>query len=424
MENTPPQFSKRYKAYALLALTGMYTFNFIDRQIIVVLQESIKTELGLSDTQLGLLTGLSFALFYVTLGIPIARFADRSNRRNIVSASLAIWSLMTAISGFAQNFFQLLLARIGVGIGEAGGSPPAHSMISDYFPPEQRATAFSVYSMGVYLGILLGYIGGGLLDQHYGWRIALMSLGLPGIIYALILLFTVKEPPRGLSDNKVGEATPDESFWDVLNYLLSKKTFIFLSLAAALHNIGGYGVGNFFAPFLARTHHMPVAQIGLWMGLSAGIGGMIGVFLGGYMADRFSKSDIRWYLWIPVIGELLILLPHAGMIFLPNSTLVLGCYFLSAFVGAFYLGPCLAVTHNLVDAHKRALASAILFLILNLIGLGMGPLLIGMISDYLSADYGSDSLRYAFCIVFFTGSIASVLFYLAGKHYPQDLEMK
>lgn len=169
---------------------------------------------------------------------------------------------------------------------------------------------------------------------------------------------------------------------------------------------------------------MPVAQIGLWMGLSAGIGGMIGVFLGGYMADRFSKSDIRWYLWIPVIGELLILLPHAGMIFLPNSTLVLGCYFLSAFVGAFYLGPCLAVTHNLVDAHKRALASAILFLILNLIGLGMGPLLIGMISDYLSADYGSDSLRYAFCIVFFTGGIALVLFYLAGKHYPKDLETK
>ena len=151
-----------------------------------------------------------------------------------------------------------------------------------------------------------------------------MSLGLPGIIYALILLFTVKEPPRGLSDNKVGEEIPDESFWDVLNYLLSKKTFVFLSLGCALHNLGAYGVGNFFAPFLARIHEMPVTQIGLWMGLSAGIGGMIGVFLGGYMADRFSKSDIRWYLWIPLVGELLILLPHAGMIFLPNSTLVLG----------------------------------------------------------------------------------------------------
>ncbi len=420
MDNERPLYSKQYKGYVLLILTGVYTFNFIDRQILVILQESIKTDLGLSDTQLGLLTGLSFALFYVTLGIPIARLADRSNRRNIISASLAVWSLMTAISGFALNFTQLLLARIGVGVGEAGGSPPAHSMISDYFPAEQRGTALSIYSMGIYFGILLGYIGGGMLDEAVGWRYALMILGLPGIIYALILLFTVKEPPRGLSDNKVGEDAPDESFRDVLNILLSKKTFVFVALACGIHTIGNYGVGNFFAPFLARIHGMSAGEIGTWMGLSAGIGGMAGTFLGGFLGDKLAKIDVRWYIWLAVIAELVNFIPLAGSIFLSSTTLVLFFYFISAFLTAIYLGPSLAVTHSLVDAHKRALASAILFLILNLIGLGGGPLLVGAISDYLSADYGAESLRYAFCVTFLTGAIALVLFYMASTFYPQE----
>lgn len=413
MDNDRPLYSKRYKGYVLLILTGVYTFNFIDRQILVILQESIKGDLGLSDTQLGLLTGLSFALFYVILGIPIARLADRSNRRNIISVSLAVWSLMTAVSGFAQNFIQLLLARIGVGVGEAGGSPPAHSMISDYFPAEQRGTALSIYSMGIYFGILLGYIGGGFLDEAVGWRYALMILGLPGIVYALVLLFTVKEPPRGLSDNKVGEDAPDETFRDVLNILLSKKTFVFVALACGIHTIGNYGVGNFFAPFLARIHGMSAGEIGTWMGLSAGIGGMAGTFLGGFLGDKLAKIDVRWYIWLAVIAELINFIPFAGSVFLSNTDLVLFFYFISAFLTAIYLGPCLAVTHSLVDAHKRALASAILFLVLNLIGLGGGPLLVGAISDYLNPTYGAESLRYAFCVTFLTGAIALVLFYMA-----------
>ncbi|MEM9921866.1 MAG: MFS transporter, partial [Bacteroidota bacterium] len=269
--NEKPTYSKRYKAYVLLLLTGVYTFNFIDRQILVILQESIKGELGLSDTQLGLLTGLSFALFYVTLGIPVARLADKGNRRNIIAISLALWSLMTAISGLVTNFMQLLLARIGVGVGEAGGSPPAHSMISDYFPPERRATALSVYSLGIYFGILLGYIGGGWLNQLYGWRIALMALGIPGILYALLLLFTVKEPPKGLSDHQIQEKSSD-SFADVLRLLASKKTFVFLALGCGAQTFGNYGVGNFYAPFLARVHEMPVGEIGTWLGLTTGFG--------------------------------------------------------------------------------------------------------------------------------------------------------
>lgn len=416
-----PIYSDRYKGYVLLILTGVYTFNFIDRQILVILQESIKSELGLSDTQLGLLTGLSFALFYVTLGIPIARLADKSNRRNIIAASLGVWSLMTALSGFAQNFIQLLLARIGVGVGEAGGSPPAHSMISDYFPPEKRATALSIYSLGIYFGILLGYLGGGWLDEYFGWRIALMVLGLPGLLYALLLLFTVKEPPKGYSDNKIKEEVPDESFWYVLKVLMSKKTFVFLAFACGIHTFANYGVGNFYAPFLARVHEMPIGQIGTWLGLTTGIGGMLGTFFGGYMGDFLSKKDVRWYLWLPVIAELLNFLPAYGAFFISDTTWALVCYGITAFLTAVYMGPCLAVTHNLVDAHKRALASAILFLVLNLIGLGLGPLAIGALSDYLAPTYGAESLRYAFCFTFFTGAVAMVLYYLAAKHYPNEI---
>ena len=437
-----PQYSQRYKAYVLLILTGVYTFNFIDRQILVIIQESIKAELGLSDTQLGLLTGFTFAVFYVTLGLPIARFADKNNRRNVVAWALAIWSGMTAISGLVTNFFQLLLARVGVGVGEAGGSPPAHSMISDYFPAHQRATALSIYSMGIYVGILAGYSLGGWIDATYGWRMAFYALGIPGIIYALLLFFTVKEPPKGHSDAAVtadfskkkipgsafsevtGEGPKEASFWEVVRILLSKKTFIFVAFACGLHTFGNYGVGNFFAPFLARVHGMPVEDIGTWLGITSGFGGIIGTFLGGFLADKYGRKDLRWYMWIPIIAGL-INLPFSYFAFFDgNLNVVLFTYFMTALLTALYLGPSIAVTHNLIDAKKRALASAILFLVLNFIGLGLGPLGIGMISDYLSADYGAESLRYAFTITWVTGIISLILFYLGSKNYQNEALVK
>ncbi|MEM7019279.1 MAG: MFS transporter, partial [Pseudomonadota bacterium] len=208
--------------YALVVLTIVYTFNFIDRQLLAILQESIKADLDLMDWQLGLLTGFAFALFYVTAGIPIARWADRSNRRNIIALAIGLWSLMTAISGFVQNYTQLLLARIGVGVGEAGGSPPAHSIISDIFPPEKRASALAFYSMGVNFGILFGFLAGGWLNEFFGWRVAFMVVGLPGILIALIVLFTLREPIRGLSENRQAQADDNESFVDVLKLLWSR----------------------------------------------------------------------------------------------------------------------------------------------------------------------------------------------------------
>jgi len=417
-----PVYSDSYRAYVLLVLTGVYTFNFIDRQILVILQESIKSELGLTDTQLGLMTGLTFALFYVTLGIPIARFADKSNRRNIVALSLAIWSAMTAISGLAGNYIQLLLARIGVGIGEAGGSPPSHSIISDYFPPERRATALSIYSVGIYIGILFGYSLGGWLDQNYGWRTALMVLGIPGLLYALLVLFTVKEPPKGHSDPESVYKNKEVSFQEVIGFLLSKKTFIFLALGCGVHTFSNYGVGNFFAPFLARVHGMEVASIGAALGITSGVGGMIGTFLGGYLADRLGAKDIRWYLWVAVIAGLINYIPAYFAFFSDDTNFVLINYFFSALFTAIYLGPCIAVTHNLVNAKMRALSSAILFLILNLIGLGLGPLGIGAISDYLAPEYGAESLRYSFSFTYLTEAISIVLFWLAAKSYSKDLD--
>jgi len=410
----------------LLVLTGVYTFNFIDRQILVILQESIKKDLGLTDTHLGMLTGLTFALFYATLGIPIARYADRSNRRNIVGISLIIWSLMTAVSGLVNNFVQLLIARIGVGIGEAGGSPPSHSIVSDYYPPHKRASALAIYSTGIYVGILFGYMIGGWIDENYGWRMAFFALGLPGVLYAMIVFLTVKEPRRGMSDKRLNndDAIPvrrSKDFLEVLTLLLKKKTFVFISLAAGFNAFVTYGIGNFFAPFLARIHHMETASIGIALGLVVGVGGITGTYAGGYFADRLGKRDIRWYLYVPILAGLVVV-PFSITSFLHGDlTLVLACNAVATFLTAVYMGPSLAVIHNLVDAHTRALASAVFFLILNLVGMGLGPLSIGYISDLLSTDYGVESLRYAFMFSFIPGTISIILFYLASRTYKHEV---
>ena len=413
--------NKGYRNYVLLILTGVYTFNFIDRQILVILQESIKTDLDLSDTQLGLLTGFAFALFYVTLGIPIARWADRSNRKNIIALSLTVWSAMTALSGFVHNYWQLLLARIGVGIGEAGGSPPAHSIISDYFPAEQRATALSIYSIGIYIGILFGYLAGGWIDQYFGWRMAFLAIGIPGMLYALIVFFTVKEPVKGQTDKKPQKEAKASSIMAVTKHLLSYKTFIYLAFACGLTTFGSYGVGNFTPPFLARVHGLDSATIGTWLSLSSGIGGGLGTFLGGYLADKLGRKDVRWYLWISILAGVFKLIPATIIFFSENSQLVLIATFFSTFAVGIFLGPSLAVIHNLVTAKMRAFASAILFFVLNLIGLGFGPMVIGMVSDFLEPTYQQYSLRWAFTITYFTGLGAMFLYYKASQHYTADL---
>src|SRR5205809_3536823 len=315
--NERKKASTRYRNYVLAMLTLVYVFNFIDRQVLVILQESIKKELRLSDTQLGMLSGFTFAVFYVTLGIPIARMADKTNRRNIVSVSLGLWSIMTACSGLARNFIQLLLARIGVGVGEAGGSPPAHAMISDYFPPEKRSTALSVYSAGLYFGVLTGFLTGGYLNQQLGWRSAFFVVGIPGIIFSLLFYVTVKEPQRGATDTNTQMDEP--SLREVLKILYSNKTFVFLSLASALNVFCLYGLINWAPSFLVRLHGMKISEVGASLGLIYGIGGAIGSFAGGFLTDHFGKKDKRWYLKIPAYAILIAIPCAAGTIFLQNT---------------------------------------------------------------------------------------------------------
>lgn len=421
--------SGRYKWYVLFMLTIMYTFNFIDRQILVILQEPIKAELGLSDTQLGLLTGLAFAALYVTLGIPIARYADLNNRKNVVAISLAVWSAMTIVSGRAMNFMQLLWARIGVGIGEAGGSPPAHSIISDYFPPEKRATALSIYSTGIYIGILLGYIVGGVIARYYGWRMAFYALGIPGVLFSVVLYLTVKEPIKGQMDKIKASNNPDvqndliatPSVNETLRHLLTKKTFIFAALASGFHTFTTYGVGNFLPSFLQRVHGVDIVTAGIVLGLTTGVGGFIGTYLGGYLADKKRASDMRWYMWVPLIAGILNIVPSLILFFTTSAQLAMIMTFFTGSLTAFFLGPTIAVTHSLVSPKMRAFASAILFFILNFIGLGLGPLLVGMASDALTPMFGDESLRWAFLMTMIAGIISMILTVLAAKNYKKDL---
>lgn len=418
---TVPQFSAGAKWYTLGALTTMYVFSFIDRQILVILQESIKADLGLMDWHLGMLSGISFAIFYVVLGIPIARLADKGNRRNIVAIALATWSLMTAISGAAQNFTHLLLARIGVAVGEAGGSPPAHSMISDIFPPQQRATALSIYSMGINFGVLFGFIIGGWVNDFFGWRTVFFVIGVPGILWALVIRFSITEPRRGQSEHVTVEsvAPPIKA---VFALLWSRKSFRHLSLAAALHAFVGYGVGQWIASFFIRTYALEsTGELATWLGLISGTAGAAGTFLGGYLCDRFGVKDKRWYVWLPAAATLAAV-PFSLTVYLLNDYhTALWVYLVPVFLGAMYLGPTIAMTHGIVSLRMRALASAILFFVLNLIGMGIGPLFTGILSDALSVHYGDQGLRYALVAVVLVYGWSTFHYLMAGRTIREDL---
>ena len=424
MTSSRPQvdqdYSAAYKRFVLLMLTIVYALNFIDRQILVILQEPIKAEMGLSDAQLGLLSGFAFAVIYVTAGIPIAYWADRGNRRNIVSLALAVWSGMTAVSGLVQNYSQLLLARIGVGLGEAGGSPPAHSMISDYYPPEQRGTALSIYSTGIYAGILLGFLFGGVIAEAFGWRTAFMVVGIPGVVFAIILRFTVREPHRGRWD-AAGMSAVKPGLKETMEVLRDRPSFWYLALGAAFISYVAYGNGNFLPSFLIRNHGLSLAEVGTVLALVSGLSGAIGTFLGGYLSDRFGSSDKRWYLWIPMLGIALAYVPYLYMLLTANTTAGLAVLFVALVLKTLYLGPCIAIAHTLVPAGMRALTSAVLFFVLNMIGLGLGPFLTGLTSDLLQPAYGDDSLRYSMVITTQMSLLAIVMFALAARRLPADL---
>jgi predicted MFS family arabinose efflux permease len=416
-----PYASGKKKYYVLGLLTIVYSFNFIDRQLLAILQEAIKADLSLSDGQLGLLTGFAFAVFYVTAGIPIARWADRSNRSRIIAASLFIWSFMTALSGAAQNYLQLLLARIGVGVGEAGGSPPSHSIISDIFPPTSRATALGFYSTGVSFGILFGFLLGGWLNEFFGWRIAFAVVGIPGVLLAIVVWMTLPEPIRGLSEKK--QATDDQpTFMEVLGLLWSRLSFRHMAAGAALNAFASYSSSNWSASFMIRTHGMTTGELGTYLAMIMGFGGAIGVFFGGYIADRLSPRDKRWYVWVPSITGFLSVPFIAATYMVDNAYVALACMVIPGVMANVYLGNAIATTHSLVGLRMRALSSAVLFFILNMIGLGLGPWTVGLLSDFLASTHGTESLRNAmFYLLPIVSLWSATHFFLAGRTLRADL---
>jgi len=414
------QLSNAARRYAMVILAIVYMFNFIDRSILSILLPSIRAEFGASDTVLGFLTGTAFAIFYTVLGIPIARYADRHNRRNLIAAAVALWSAMTAISGLAANIVHLTLARIGVGIGEAGCSPPAHSMIADYYPPEERSTAMGFYTIGISAGIMLAYLAGGWVAENIGWREALYIVGVPGIVLAVVVRFTLVEPERGSSEGRSAGDQPH--LLEVVRFLWRRPSFLHMAVAAGLSSFVGYGVVNFLPSFIYRSFGIGFAEIGTWLGLILGLSGGAGFFLGGYIADHLGRDGQRRSLrfiaaTVAVTALLLVLM------FLTTSwSAALLFFVIPAATMNVYLAPVLAQTQSLVALRMRAVASSLVLLIINLIGLALGPWVTGMISDALAPDFGDESMRYSLLII--TVVIlpwASWHYYRAGRTIDGDL---
>lgn len=407
--------------YALGILVIVYTFNFIDRQILAILLPAIKAEFAVDDKVLGFLAGPAFAILYATLGIPIAFLADRSNRRNLIALALAIWSGMTALSGVASNIFQLVLARIGVGIGEAGCSPPAHSMIADYYPPERRSTAMGLYTLGISAGIMIAYLAGGWVAENIGWRVAFFIVGVPGLVLAVVVRFTVDEPVRGISESRTDSGNRP-GIVGVSRFLVSRKSFLHMAAGAGLASFSGYAVLSFYPSFLVRSHAMSLSEVGVYLGLILGIAGGIGFAGGGYLADKIGQKSHRQALWA-VAASLMVSWVFVFPVYLASS----GQWSLIAFIpptvlSNVYLATTFAQTQSLVPLHMRAVASALLLFLINIVGLGLGPQLAGLLSDYLAAGYGSESLRYSLLII---GAVlmpwTAVHYFMAGRHIENDL---
>lgn len=417
------KFSRSYINYAVGILTSVYMFNLIDRQILSVLMQPIKQEMQLSDTALGFLSGIAFALFYATLGVPIARLADRRSRVAIITVSLSLWSLMTAVAGLAQNFWQLLAARVLTGVGEAGSGPASHSLIADYVPVETRSSALAIYSLGIPLGLLIGFLAGGFLEELYGWRVAFMAVGLPGLALALLVRLTLREPPRGHADGVAADHAAQPSIKEVATTLWKRKAFRHLVTAIGVQAIAGYGVIQWVPSFLHRSYHMTGSEIGMALALIIGVGGAIGTAAGGYLADHLAKRDMRWQLWIPSLGGL-IAAPFAFAIYLSSTALAtLGWFVVPIIFANLYHGPVFAMVQALAPIRMRAMAAAVLLFMSSMIGLGIGPLIVGMVSDLLLPLYGEESLRYALLLVSTAHFWAAAHFWLSSKTLREDLAL-
>lgn len=402
--------------YILAVLTIVYALNHVDRQIMVILQEPIKLEFGISDTQLGLLTGIMFAAFYATLGIPFAAWADRGNRRNIIVIAVTIWSAMTAVSGLVGNFWQLALARMGVGIGEAGGTPPATAMIADIFPPKRRALALGIYTTGISLGILIGFILGGFIAARYGWRIGFFVAGAPGLLIAAILFLTVKEPLRGASENRMADdVTP--SLKETLSFFRSQRAMVSLLLGGVLYCVFANAFLAGIPLYLIRVHAVPIDELGIALGLLMGGLGGIGAVTIGAFCDKLSEKDLRWRPWTIVITVFVALPFIIWFLYAPTKSVAYIAYIVPGLFGLVYASISYAAMQELAPVRMRAMASAVMLLCLTLIGIGLGPVIMGLLSDLYAAELGPKSIQRSLTLILGFYLLSTVFYLDAAKHY-------
>jgi len=428
--------SPAYRRYALTVLLIIYFLNFLDRQIVAILAEPIKNELHLADWQLGVMTGLAFALFYTVLGIPIARYAETGHRPRIIAVAAGLWSLFTIACGFAQNFVQLVACRIGVGIGEAGCTPPAHSLITDYTPREKRASALAFYALGTPLGGLLGLALGGMIADAYGWRTAFLFAGVPGLLMALVAWTTLREPRRQLHADLAALKASRPDFKTAMAEIRGKRTFWLIAFAAAIKAFIGYGAAAFLAPFFFRNHAAELAQIadsfglgvtgflGVALGIVLGLTGAVGTYLGGYLADKYGARDLRAYVSIPAISTLLGIPFYIAGLLADSAVAALILFAFPPILNTLWYGPGYAAVQGLVRPQTRATATAVLLFIINLIGLGLGPLGVGAVSDFISGSMGpgsAEGVRWSLMIFILFGAVASGLFWLARSSIREEM---
>ncbi|MEX1146965.1 MAG: MFS transporter [Sphingomonadales bacterium] len=409
------------RAFVLAMLMTVGILNFLDRQIVGILAVPIKAELGLSDLQLGLMGGLAFALFYTTLGLPIALLSDRFNRSWIITICLAFWSAMTAACGLAQNFWHLFLARVGVGIGEAGGGPATYSIISDYFPPEQRARALGVYSFSIPIGSALGVVMGGVIASYIDWRAAFFIAGLVGISLAPFFKWVVREPLRGQYDPDTARTAP-APVGEVFRILIGKRSFWLLSLGAASGTMVAYGLFFWLPSFFVRSHGLDLLDASLAFGALLVLGGVPGIWAGGYFADRLGTGRRAAYATIPAIAFLCTVPLFAIGVLAPSFPVMFVVMVIPIALGLAWVGPIISAIQQIVSPNMRATASAVFLLITNLFGLGLGTVLLGSLSDGLQARFGADSLRYSILAGSAFYVIGAALFFWGSRTLEEEWE--
>jgi MFS family permease len=417
------QVSKRYRAYVLALLVAVGIVGWVDRNLFGVLLQSIKIEFALSDTTLGLLGGVAFGVFYATLGLPVAWLADRYERRSLLAGALALWSAFTAALSLATGAVSLFVTRVAVGIGEAGGAPPSVSLVADYFPRERRAFALGVLYLYIPCGFVVGYLGGGWLAEHVGWRAACLWLGVPGVALAVLVRLTLREPPRGGSEGARRPASLAPPLLDTLRFFLSRPALRQIPLGGAAHGAGAFAAAIWLPAYFMRTFEMSSATAGAWLALAYGLGGGLGVLCGGYLADSIvaRMRDERWYALWPV-ALLLGSVPTTLVLYLAASSWMAVAALLAwAFLGHAFLGPVAALLQNLAGPERRAVAAAFYLFLVNLVSMGLGPLAVGYLSDTFTARLGADALRYALlAIVLATTLLSALHFVLAARALGRD----